>query len=130
MLSVPCRGGEGNGLKASKQEAARFLAEAKRCVNARRVLGPFDDDWETLGVLGITPSDVQGIMLGLKVDDYCIGPEPDRDPRRPGDVWVFLHHMPDSILELYIKLKVSPDGQYLIIISFHPPEHEIQPAFS
>ena len=122
-------GGEDNDLKASKREAAQFLAEAKRCVSLRRVVGPFEDDWETLGVLGITPSEVQAVILSLTVDDYCSGPEPDRDPRRPGDVWLFLHHMEDSSLELYIKLKVSPDGPYLIVLSFHPPEHPIRPAY-
>lgn len=73
-----------------------------------------------LDVMGITRADIRDMLLALKVEDYCEGPDPDRDPRRPGDVWLYAIDVPGSaVLKMYAKLKTDPKKIHLTVISFH-----------
>ena len=55
--------------------------------------------------------------MTLSVENYCEGPNPDRD--RPGDIWVF--GKPVGTEEIYIKLKIAQVGKEKIAkcLSFH-----------
>lgn len=106
-----------------RTEVVAFLARAKALVTSGHwQLLPRNG--RTLAVLGLTMDDVKDVLLALAVSDYGRGPEPDRDPLRPGDVWLFLCPLPgSSVVEVYIKLKVPPGSGHLVVLSFHPPEH-------
>lgn len=71
----------------------------------------------TLAQLGMTLANLEELLLGLSVADYCKGPEPDRD--RPGSIWIFGREIEGK--EVYIKLKVAQTGNRRIAkcISFH-----------
>lgn len=88
-----------------------------------------DRNRPTLELLGLTYDDVRDTLLKLTAEDYCRGPEPDRDPRYPGDVWVFVKNAVGSVVEIYIKLNLHPKGHHITVISFHPPDNEIKRHF-
>jgi hypothetical protein len=72
---------------------------------------------ETLRFLGLTKRNLEEILLGLSVADFCAGPKQDRD--RPGEIWEFGKNLDGN--EVYIKLKVANVGGVKIAkcISFH-----------
>ena len=59
-------------------------------------------------------------LFSLSVDDYCHGPDDDRD--RPGLIWVFGKRVEG--MEIYIKLKLAEVGKEAIAkcLSFHPAD--------
>ena len=67
--------------------------------------------------IGITLSDALNELLSLSIDNYCSGPEPDKD--RPGSVWEFGKNIEGK--EVYIKLKIAEIAgkKYAKCISFH-----------
>ena len=75
---------------------------------------------ETLTLLGITRRICHEELLGLSVENYCQGPEEDRD--RPGKVWVFGKSFEGK--DVYIKLKIANVGKETIAkcLSFHLAE--------
>lgn len=116
---------DGPRLVSSREEVVAFLTRAKGLVTIGHwQLLPRNTG--TLTVLELTMDDVRDVLLALAVSDYGRGPEPDRDPLRPGDVWLFVCSLPGSaVVELYVKLKIPPGSGYLIVLSFHPPERHI-----
>mgnify|MGYP000149152536 FL=1 len=72
----------------------------------------------------MTKANLEEILLGLSVTDYCQGPEPDRD--RPGNLWIFGRDIEGH--EVYIKLKVAQAGdrQVAKCISFHIARHPLE----
>ena len=76
-------------MNQEKEKAVgRFLLEFKTVARRRGVhFIPREAFIETLTVLGITRGICYDELLSLSVEDYCQGPEEDRD--RPGEVWVF-----------------------------------------
>jgi hypothetical protein len=72
---------------------------------------------EGLARLGLTKKNLIDEIMALSVENYCQGPEPDRD--RPGEIWVFGKQI--GAEEIYIKLKVAHVGKEKIAkcISFH-----------
>jgi hypothetical protein len=102
-------------------EASRFLNEFKAIAKKRGVyFVPRQEFISVLTSLGITRSICQDELLNLSVEDYCQGPEDDRD--RPGQVWIFGRRFEGT--ELYIKLKLAKVGKETIAkcLSFHPAE--------
>lgn len=75
---------------------------------------------EALTLLGITRRICHDELLSLSVEDYCQGPEDDRD--RPGEVWVFGKRFEGK--DIYIKLKLAKVGKETIAkcLSFHLAE--------
>jgi hypothetical protein len=72
---------------------------------------------------GITLSNAFSELMSLSIEDYCSGPEPDRD--RPGTfIWEFGTNIEGK--EVYIKLKiVEISGQkYAKCISFHKAKYQ------
>lgn len=103
----------------SRQDVMEFLLEFKQIVTEGSGVDivPRAEMRPTLAELGLTMANLEELLLGLSVADYCKGPEPDRD--RPGDVWVFGREIEGQ--EVYIKLKVAQAGNHRIAkcISFH-----------
>ena len=99
----------------------KFLNEFKIIAKKRGVyFVPREEFVSTLISLGITRAICKDELLSLSVDDYCRGPENDRD--RPGRIWVFGKRFEGR--ELYIKLKIAKAGKETIAkcLSFHPAE--------
>lgn len=102
------------------QNAARaFLLNFKDAITSGSGvhLIPRDVNRQTLLYLGLTKRNLEEILLGLTVLDYCRGPEPDRD--KQGEIWEFGKEVKDE--NIYIKLKVTEVGGKKIAkcISFH-----------
>ncbi|OPY05336.1 MAG: hypothetical protein A4E61_00339 [Syntrophorhabdus sp. PtaB.Bin184] len=109
-----------------KREAVRaFLRAFKKVAHERGIYFiPRKGFTETLAWLGYTKTNCRDEILGLTVDDYCKGPEPDRD--MPGEGWVFGMNMSGS--NIYIKLKLTKAGSQTIAkcVSFHPAKHNLR----
>lgn len=106
---------------SKEKEINLFLREFKVVVKKRGIdFIPRQEFIETLTLFGITRRNCEEEILSLSVDDYCQGPDDDRD--RPGKVWIFGRHIEDR--EVYIKLKLATVGKEMIAkcLSFHPAE--------
>lgn len=101
------------------QDVRDFLLEFKQVATGGRGIDivPRPETRPTLVQLGLTKANLEEILLGLSVTDYCQGPEQDRD--RPGNLWIFGREIEGH--EVYIKLKVAQvgDKQIAKCISFH-----------
>ena len=110
---------------AGREHVVAFLKEVKK--TASRPKGIFvvqrEKNKRTITKLGLTNSDVLNTVIYLSVEDYCKGPEPDRDAE--GDLWFFCKEIRSD--DVYIKLKISErNGRDTVYcVSFHEPEHEI-----
>jgi len=100
-------------------EIRDFLLQFKKIVAEGRGLDIVNrrENIEALAKLGLTKKNLREEILTLSVENYCEGPEPDRN--RPGDVWVFGKQIGSE--EIYIKLKIAQVGKEKIAkcISFH-----------
>jgi hypothetical protein len=78
---------------------------------------------QALKNLGLNKQTQKDEILSLTVEDYCSGPNPDKD--LPGQIWVFGKVIKDQ--EVYIKLKTAEIGSEKIAkcISFHPADHQL-----
>lgn len=100
-------------------EIRSFLLQFKKIVTEGRGLDIVNrrENLEALANLGLTKKNLREEILTLSIENYCEGPEPDRD--RPGNVWVFGKQLGSE--EIYIKLKIAQVGKEKIAkcISFH-----------
>jgi hypothetical protein len=103
---------------ASIDEINRFLKEFKRRLSMR---GKFlfvlrDVNLATLSSLGITVKHAKEIINNLTYEDYCLGPEKDKnDPK--GNIWCFGSKINGS--EIYIKLSDHFSFDNAKCVSFH-----------
>lgn len=109
------------------QDATRaFLLDFKDAVTAGSGVSliPREPNRLTLSYLGLTKRNVEEILLGLTVLDYCKGPEDDRD--QPGEIWEFGLNVKGE--DIYIKLKVANvNGKKIAkCISFHIAKYELE----
>ncbi len=100
--------------------AAAFLKEFKKLSSISEVdiFIKRKDYQESFVELGITISGALDELMSLSIENYCSGPEPDRD--KPGTyIWEFGTTIEGR--EVYIKLKiVEIDAKkYAKCISFH-----------
>lgn len=112
------------------EEIRKFLLEFKQVVTSGSgvYLVRRKDTLLTMNYLGLTKQNVENILLGLSVTNYCRGPLPDQD--RPGEIWEFGKDI-DSY-EIYIKLKVANVDSKKIAkcISFHIAKHRLKYPYS
>ena len=96
-----------------------FLVELKGIISKGRGLDIVNghENIDTLAKMGLTKKNLIEEIMTLSVENYCQGPEPDRD--RPGDIWVFGKQI--GAEEIYIKLKIAQVGKEKIAkcLSFH-----------
>jgi len=104
----------------------RFLLEFKQAATSGSGIDlvPRQGVKETLEWLGLTKRDVEQILLGLSVTDFCNGPLPDKD--KPGELWEFGKQIEGQ--DVYIKLKVAGVAGVKIAkcISFHIAKHPLK----
>lgn len=108
------------------KDVRNFLLEFKQVATSGSGVDivPRAETRPTLARLGMTKANLEELLLGLSVADYCRGPESDRD--RPGSVWVFGREIEGH--EVYIKLKVvQVEGQRIAkCISFHLAKYPLK----
>ena len=110
---------------AGREDVAAFLKEVKSI--ASRPNGIFvvrrEKNRQTITNLGLTNSDITNTIKYLSVEDYCKGPESDKDAE--GNLWFFGKEIRGN--DIYIKLKISErNGRDTVYcISLHEPEYEI-----
>ena len=96
-----------------------FLMEFKKIMVKGRGLDIVNrrENIDALAKLGLTKKNLKEEIMALSVENYCEGPEPDKD--RPGYVWVFGKQIGRQ--EIYIKLKIAQVGKEKIAkcLSFH-----------
>ena len=105
--------------------AAQFLKQFKQIARTRGIdVIPRRKNKLDLIALGITERIRETIILSLTPDDFCKGPEPDRD--RPGYLWFF--GKTENGDDIYIKLKIADtNGTYIAkCLSFHRAEHKLK----
>jgi hypothetical protein len=100
-------------------EIRDFLVEFKRIIVKGRGLDIVNrrENIDTLAKMGLTKKNLIEEIMTLSVENYCQGPEPDRD--RPGAIWVFGKQI--GAEEIYVKLKIAQVGKEKIAkcLSFH-----------
>jgi hypothetical protein len=102
-----------------KKDIRKFLKEFKEIVVNRGLdIIHRQENRDALAELGLTKKNCIDEILTLSVEDYCKGPEPDKD--MPGTVWIFGKQIGDA--SVYIKLKIAQasDEKIAKCISFHP----------
>lgn len=106
-------------MKVDQATIAKFLMEFKDLTSTGRNFYFIERPEKNSAVinLGLNINNIKRELLGLSVEDYCSGPEIDRD--RPGDVWVFGKEINGH--EIYIKLRIFYLGseKNAKCISFH-----------
>jgi len=100
-------------------EIKEYLLKFKKIMVSGRGLDIVNrhENIEALVKLGLTKKNLKEELMTLSVENYCEGPDPDRD--RPGDIWIFGKQVGTE--EVYIKLKIAQVGKEKIAkcISFH-----------
>jgi len=115
-------------MNISKEDVAKFLKDAKSLIAKGNVfIAKRSINLQDIVDIGLTMGGVKQELLGLTVENYSKGPEPDRD--FPGEIWVFgkeiLNH------EVYIKIKIDQEVEHkeLTCISFHIAEYKLDYPF-
>lgn len=102
---------------------AAFLKEFKMLVTKNKGFYVVNrlEHMNALAELGITEQNRKNEILSLSNENYCSGPEPDRD--QTGEVWKFGTEINGH--EVHIKLKIAEIGKEKIAkcISFHKAKH-------
>jgi hypothetical protein len=101
-----------------------FLKEFKQLVQDEKFYPvPRSVNQQALLNLGLSKQTQKDEIISLTVEDYCSGPNPDRD--LPGQIWVFGKVIKGQ--EVYIKLKIAEIGSEKIAkcISFHPADQQL-----
>ena len=96
-------------------EIKAFLNTIKKSIDFQFV--PRDKNRESLDADGITYDYARETIKRLTFQDWVKGPEPDRDDRHGGDIWVFKANVYGK--EYYIKLKYLEKFCVTKVISFH-----------
>jgi hypothetical protein len=110
--------------EARKEEVRVFLKAFKKIALQRGIdFIPRREFLKARAHLGLTLKNCKEEIVVLTVNDYCEGPNPDRD--RPGHIWVFGKRIHET--EIYIKLKLTlVEGQAIAkCLSFHPADYPL-----
>lgn len=114
-------------MATSKEAVLEFLRNFKEVMTSgKRGLDiiPREENNHTIIELGLTRKNIEEVVLGLTVLDYCSGPE--KDHTKPGVIWEFGKNIMRH--EIYIKLKLAKIGDEKIAkcISFHKANRKIE----
>lgn len=65
--------------------------------------------------------DVYDLCLGLTPQNYYSSPQEDYNPQFPGKICIFriMTEIHSDQVDIYVKLKLSPDYQFCKVLSFH-----------
>jgi hypothetical protein len=111
---------------ATAAEARAFLEQFRLCVEfgARVQFRQTPKNIQGLVDLNLTQAQAVDRICRLTLQDYCGGPEADRD-EDAREVWLF--GCVEAGVEVYIKLRLDPEVPFSrpVIRSFHPAEHPL-----
>lgn len=114
-------------MPAPLQQVRQFLLDFKQAAEKGLHIPNREKNLSLLARHGFTVRERRDVILGLRVEDYVKGPEPDdRDPTGPKNIWVFgVEH---GGVGIYIKLKLveEDDMKRAICISFHDAEFKMR----
>lgn len=101
------------------QEIENFLNKCaeKICEKGIKLIRR-DKNMNSIHSMGLSILVVEEIICELTIEDYCKGPEEDKD-RQGEEVWIFLKKVEEY--RIYIKLKLDEDD--CVVISFHEAEY-------
>ena len=103
----------------SRKEIADFLKKFKQCAQNKFQFVFRKKNLDAITSLGITIIVAKEIILGLTPDNYCQGPDQDRD-KPHSNLWVFETDFDGK--KLYIKLSDNFSYDIAKCISFHQKE--------
>lgn len=109
-------------------EVESFLNEFKTKFNIYGILfvDSREKNTQALADLNIIPNDRKKFILELAVNDYCKGPDQDRDFAHK-EVWIFGKMIKNK--EIYIKISMGDFNNPVICISFHISKHKLSYPF-
>ena len=112
-----------------KQSVQSFLSHYKAAAKESFSLIRRPQNMATLMQLGIDKTGCLDQILSLTAEDYCKGPEDDRDKGKGGKFWFFGKRIEGH--EVYIKLKLVTIGEKkeALCISFHIAEYAMRYPF-
>ena len=103
----------------TKAEVEEFLREARELIGQGRVFFvPRRESVLWIEELEISIEQVYEILQRLTPNNYCAGPEEDRD-RRATFVWKFGGTVEKQQTYIKLKIEASSDGKFLKCLSFH-----------
>ena len=103
---------------ANKDEVEQFLNELKEKIKVFDIVfRPRHRQLEGITEMGIMPSQRKELILNLKAENYCSGPNKDTfDPTKPNyyEFGIKMKHH-----EIYIKLSIGLPNKSVDCMSFH-----------
>ncbi len=113
---------------ANKEDVVKFLADFKQKFKIFDIIFVNrDKNIQALSDLEIFPKDREKYLMGLQVENYFRGPNPDSGNPLAGDAWEFGTRVKEN--EVYIKIKMGMLNKKVICLSFHIAEFEIRYPF-
>lgn len=114
---------------SKKQSVQEFLSGYRAAAKESFSLIHRPQNMATLKQLGMDKTGCLDQILSLTVEDYCKGPEDDRDKGKGGEFWFFGKRIEGH--EVYIKLKLVEIGgkKEALCISFHIAEYKMSYPF-
>lgn len=97
---------------ASESDIISFLHDVKTA--DKIIFINTDKNRRTRLSLGIQTEDMEDIIRGLNKDEYYDGPLEDRDPLKPGKLWIFKHHCFGHLLYIKLKEKIIIDNKIIV----------------
>ena len=87
---------------------------------------PTEKNRTTMLTLLMDKAELEEVLANLTPENYSQGPEPDEDPAKKGDVWVFGTELQNR--EVYIKVKLieASGDETPVCLSFHFAEYGMQ----
>jgi hypothetical protein len=111
---------------ASATEVQDFLDQFRTCIQFGAKVRFRQTPKNIQGLLTLNMTQAQAIdcVCLLTRDDYCSGPEADRDEDGK-EIWIF--GCVENGIEVYIKLRLDPNKPFStpVIRSFHPAEYPL-----
>jgi len=111
---------------ATKREVEEFLGQFRLCIEygSKARFRQTPKNIQGLAALNMTQTQATECVCRLRSENYCNGPEVDRDEDGK-EVWVF--GWIERGVEIYIKIRLDPNKPFStpVIRSFHPAEHSL-----
>lgn len=101
---------------AAESDITLFLKRFKHYARRKLLLVPRPVNMSALSDLGLLPRDAKALLMGLSSENYCKGPETDRDRKGP-KVWMFGLCIAGK--GVYVKLSDNFKSNRARCISFH-----------
>lgn len=110
---------------ADKNEVEKFLNELKEKIRVFDIVfRPRDKQLEGLIEIGIMPDQRKELILNLKTENYCSGPNEDTfDPSKPN---YYVFGIPMAHYEIYIKLSIGLPKKSVDCMSFHISDRKMK----